>query len=105
MSKTIYLSPKGRAGFTAVDKPSQYKDKDTGKLSDPKFVASVIVPEAEAEDLANQLQPVLDEFYKEVSKKDKTIKKLPVLPKEVSKETGEETGNVIIRATSKYGVQ
>lgn len=105
MSKKIYLAPKGKAGFTAVDKPSQYKDKETGKLSDPKFVASEIIPEDQVEDLVQQLQPVLDEYYKEVSKKDKTIKKLPVFPKEVSKETGEETGNVIIRATSKFPVQ
>lgn len=105
MSKTVYITPKGIAGFTSVDKPSQYKDPQTGALSEPKFVASVELLEQDVEDLKNQLQPVLDEYYKEVSKKDKTIKKLPVFAKKLDKATGEETGKVLIKASSKFAVQ
>lgn len=111
--RITHTSPKGVFQFPSLSKPDFGNDKFP--IPDGAYKTSLVVPMAQAQVLINKLMPEWEEAI-EVGKAEFAKMPLPARKKlgavkeqqfyevEYDKETEEETGNVIFKFKTKYGI-
>jgi len=92
-------TPTGIAHYPYISKPDEGH-----QYSDGKFKVDLSIPEEQAEPLIKQIKEFLVEGMKaEKAKGKKQLKQAPLpFKKEIDKETGEPTGNIIFKFKSQY---
>lgn len=106
-----FITPRGVAIFPALNEPDYKFKKDTGEW----HARIRVEPEAEGlEELRDYSQRLMEEAFEKKkaeltkAKKGALLKELKMAPNpvkpEVDSETGEETGNVVLRAALNYHI-